>query len=707
MAIDTQQQRPVIIHDIDISSLDEEHRALAIAALQNEYDVLRRQRIPAVMPLVDLRYFNGHLYVISGWPFALASKDGTSNTSQIRVSTLQDILQSGIGLPDEQTAIAWIYRLSRALEQIHRSEVMLGQIDPQTIVVSQHDYSGEPLLIIAWIPDLLRELIPQPLNHANPSPFCAPEVLLGDIEPRSDIYSLGAILYLLLTGITPDDANKRRHRPLPALRDLDARSNSTLDMTVMQALAMERELRYQSASEFSEMLQRFLPQSINNRSGGSNNPQVSNEKSALSIAANMADNKSDTDNGVADTEEADDQTISMIPLQARMARRYLSRIKTSNLGSPEVSTGEAPVEKGAAQQRQFQVDEGTSQSAQPSAEEPEVMNTETTEEQTVESAGTEPANDSQDASTIDERHTLEQQNTTDVHQNEQNRQSETAAPELNKWGPQEGATSEGRHIQPSGELPPQDISQMSTVLIKKDSLTADLLAQAAMVDQSADNGQADNTEQAQHGEEPIHEHKDSSLTHLKNIITGSLPALPKLHIPKTPILGGESTGENKERPDDSLLKRVQRFILGEPQQSTSAAALIETPMRIQPKQGYSIRVNVLGRNKANNDQVTGGLSSLGEGETVHIEVRSALYQNYAYIVQQADVTIPGTGYVAEVTMPMQALSSGPSGRRERLHIFFMDDNRSPLYEKPFVIELFVSHLVQSGREGHNVLSIPL
>jgi len=76
-------------------------------------------------------------------------------------------------------------------------------------------------------------------------------------------------------------------------------------------------------------------------------------------------------------------------------------------------------------------------------------------------------------------------------------------------------------------------------------------------------------------------------------------------------------------------------------------------------------------------------------------------------VQQAAVSLPGQGYAAEVTIPMQPLSSGPSGRRDRLHIFFMDDMRRPLYEKPFVIELFISHLVQPGREGHNVLTIPL
>ncbi len=106
------------------------------------------------------------------------------------------------------------------------------------------------------------------------------------------------------------------------------------------------------------------------------------------------------------------------------------------------------------------------------------------------------------------------------------------------------------------------------------------------------------------------------------------------------------------------------------------------------------------------DGSTGGLSSLVEGDLVSIQVRSALYQNYAYVVQKATVQIPENGYAAEVTIPMHPLSHGPSGRRDRLHIFFMDERRRSLYEKPFVIELFISHLVQPGREGHNVLTIP-
>src|SRR5581483_1652351 len=100
------------------------------------------------------------------------------------------------------------------------------------------------------------------------------------------------------------------------------------------------------------------------------------------------------------------------------------------------------------------------------------------------------------------------------------------------------------------------------------------------------------------------------------------------------------------------------------------------------------------------------LSALAQGDRVHIEVQTSLIQNYAYILQQADVEIPQSGYAAEVTIPMHALPDRSGGRRERLYISFMDEAHQPLYEKPFVVEVFISPHVQVGREGHNVLTIP-
>ena len=143
----------------------------------------------------------------------------------------------------------------------------------------------------------------------------------------------------------------------------------------------------------------------------------------------------------------------------------------------------------------------------------------------------------------------------------------------------------------------------------------------------------------------------------------------------------------------------------------AAAAIIETPLRVLPGQLYTIRMHVMGRNlvesSTQKQQGSGGLSALTHGDIAVVEVRSVLRESFAYVVQMATVTIPAEGYVAEVSIPMQPLSSTPTGRRDRLHIFFLNEQRHPLYEKPFVLEIFVSHHVKRGSEGHHVLTIPM
>jgi hypothetical protein len=149
------------------------------------------------------------------------------------------------------------------------------------------------------------------------------------------------------------------------------------------------------------------------------------------------------------------------------------------------------------------------------------------------------------------------------------------------------------------------------------------------------------------------------------------------------------------------------------ERNMTTAALIETPLCIQPDQRYAVRIQLLGRDEPVSIEGTArgmpvaGLSALVRGEPVHIEVRAATPQADVAPLQQAEVCLPGSDYMAEVTLPMQPLSRSQRGRRERLHIYFMDRHHRPLYERPFVIELFISPLVQTGREGYHALPIPL
>jgi len=98
--------------------------------------------------------------------------------------------------------------------------------------------------------------------------FMSPEQTQGDtLDRRSDIYSLGLILYELLTGKLPFDATKpidimRAHvqePPLPLNGRVPGRSFSQLLCdTIGKALEKKRDNRYATALDFADALKRCL-----------------------------------------------------------------------------------------------------------------------------------------------------------------------------------------------------------------------------------------------------------------------------------------------------------------------------------------------------------------------------------------------------------------------------------------------------------------
>ncbi len=545
-ALDTLQQRPVALREITIRGLADEAYQTACEAVQQEYDLLRREHIATIMPVIDLRHHQGHLYNIAGWP----TPDG-AKAPATQLQTLQDALQSGIGLPDIAVAMTWIEQLCLALEHLHQHSIVPGDLDPQALVLNGSGYSSDIALMVSWLPRAIRQLHSPATASSNMTNYSAPEVLLGKPEPISDVYSLGAVLYLLLTGMPPDGPGARLQRRLRSPSEVNPRVSSELDEFVMQAMALEGSERYTSALDMAEALYRLH----------SHTRQQGNRGEAKSRPAQLPATP------VPEQAGEDSGTIDMLLVASR-------------------------AEMEAA---------------------------------------------------------------------------------------------------PGGEAEHQ--------------------LRPAQLDETP-------------GEEDSHAHQKPSLAEtFKQRISAILPAIPRSQVLRATVDQPDmptsralvpAVAAARRGKETSLLKQLQQIIRGEQQHVTTAAAIIETPLRVQPNQPYIIRIQIMGRDRAGKhtpggeqEQASGGLSSLVEGEPVNIEVRSALFQSYAYIVQRVAVKIPATGYAAEVTIPLQPLSNGPSGRRDRLHIFFMDGARHPLYEKPFVIELFVSHLVQPGREGHNVLPIPL
>ncbi|YCM46448.1 serine/threonine-protein kinase [Verrucomicrobiaceae bacterium 227] len=94
--------------------------------------------------------------------------------------------------------------------------------------------------------------------------YAAPEQLkASEIEPdeRADVYSLGAILYHLLTGMNPEDAREvalpKTDHPRPSEIALQ-KIEPALDAIVMHALSADREKRYSSVRHLMADLRRYL-----------------------------------------------------------------------------------------------------------------------------------------------------------------------------------------------------------------------------------------------------------------------------------------------------------------------------------------------------------------------------------------------------------------------------------------------------------------
>jgi len=190
--------------------------------------------------------------------------------------------------------LALFIQLCHAIQHAHQKGVIHRDLKPSNVLVTVQDGRPVPKVIDFGVAKAIEEPLTEKTILTNFHAFIGTpaytspeqaEMTGSDVDTRSDIYSLGVLLYELLTGVTPFDAKeltqsgldgmrrtiKEVEPPVPSTRLRRAAATGAthapimtvdrdLDWIVMKCLEKDRTRRYETALELAADLQRYLTQ---------------------------------------------------------------------------------------------------------------------------------------------------------------------------------------------------------------------------------------------------------------------------------------------------------------------------------------------------------------------------------------------------------------------------------------------------------------
>lgn len=217
-------------------------------------------------------------------------EDGTLyyTMKYVRGVSLSEAMEEADGLEGRLKLLPHILDVCQAVAYAHSRGVIHRDIKPANIMVGSF---GETVLLdwgLARVKGEVEERIPEIDPEESPvdtgaeldsgwtsrgevlgtPAYMAPEQASGNIDAvgeRSDVYGLGTLLYVALTGEAPYKGKNRREtldsvrtaKPTP-IRELAPTAPAELTAICNKAMARDPEQRYESASQVAEELQQFL-----------------------------------------------------------------------------------------------------------------------------------------------------------------------------------------------------------------------------------------------------------------------------------------------------------------------------------------------------------------------------------------------------------------------------------------------------------------
>lgn len=171
--------------------------------------------------------------------------------------TLRQLLNQQKKLSPER-AVRIALSVCDVLEYIHGHGIVHRNLRPENIMVGADDHvklTGFELAAKEGAPRLTFTSIARLVGS---SAYVSPEELTGKRgDTRSDVYSLGVILYEMLTGAVPfpgtDPFDRMRKHPIPP-REIEPAITPQLQEVIYRALEREHKNRYANAHDFARDL---------------------------------------------------------------------------------------------------------------------------------------------------------------------------------------------------------------------------------------------------------------------------------------------------------------------------------------------------------------------------------------------------------------------------------------------------------------------
>lgn len=170
---------------------------------------------------------------------------------------------------ETEQAVRLLIDIARAVEHLHRHHIVHRDLKPSNILLDGGEcpYVTDFGLAKAWAPD--SQVTATGVIAGTPS-YMAPEQAWPGSEPvgpAADVYSLGAILYELLTRRPPfrednplDTLIQVREREPALPRSLNRRVPRELEMICLKCLEKSPQRRYPTSAALADELERYLKQ---------------------------------------------------------------------------------------------------------------------------------------------------------------------------------------------------------------------------------------------------------------------------------------------------------------------------------------------------------------------------------------------------------------------------------------------------------------